>query len=166
MQRAIARTLRPTPSPHVPGTHLPRDRGVYPDRVPGLLDNDDGVVGHAAGEAGGIFFPVRAAELKLWVDGKSGKLLPPPGGVLLTPALLDDAGKAVTAPTTYRLTSPTSPGQTPNLAWLTVDAKTGTLKVTEHREYHHHPLRVRSKTALPESDTVTRAICRPVTRSG
>lgn len=84
-------------------------------------------------EDGGIFFPLRSVELKLWVDGKSGKLLPPPGGVLFSPVLLHDAGSRDAGQATYRLTDPASPGQSPKLPWLSIDAKTGTLKVTEQR---------------------------------
>lgn len=88
----------------------------------------------AAGEdAGGIYFTLRSVELKLWVDGKSGKLLPPPGGLLLAPRLLSDAGEPEAAAIAYRLTDPARPGQAPALPWLSVDAKTGVLKVTEQR---------------------------------
>lgn len=89
---------------------------------------------------GGLYFPLRSVELKLRVDSKSGNLLAPPGGLLLAPLLQADDAQGVDAAATvapgavtYRLTDPASPGQAPNLPWLSVDTKTGVLRVKEQR---------------------------------
>ncbi|KAK3917394.1 Proto-oncogene tyrosine-protein kinase receptor Ret, partial [Frankliniella fusca] len=98
-----------------------------------LLVQDAAAGAGPADSSGGLYFPLRSVELKLWVDGKSGHLLPPPGGVLLVPRLQGDSGAPPPTTVTYRLTDPASPGQAPSLPWLAVDAKTGVLTVKEQR---------------------------------
>lgn len=71
----------------------------------------------------------------MYVDGKTGNLLPPPSGVIFSPGLTSDGGVREEGAATFRLTDPTSPGQSPALPWLSVDAKTGLLKVKAQRKY-------------------------------